>query len=275
MVAGADRQIDPAQHMDARRAGAERDMNVVEQDGGCAQGGLPYMTGAAEGGDRPIAYGFFSMSVKEKLTVHLVALVAALALLLAPAAPQERELQIVVLGDSLTAGYGLAAEHSVPSRLQSRLDAEGYDYEVVNAGVSGDTSAGGLSRLDWVLEGDVAILVIELGANDGLRGLPVQNLRRNLDAIITRARARGITVLLTGMEAPPNYGAAYTAEFRQVFHDLAQSHDVAFLPFFLEGVAGVPHLNLRDGIHPNADGTRAIEDVVWNVLEPLLDRQAE
>lgn len=183
--------------------------------------------------------------------------------------------RIVFLGDSLMAGYGLAAEHSVPSRLQSRLDAEGYDYEVVNAGVSGDTSAGGLSRLDWVLEGDVAILVIELGANDGLRGLPVQNLRRNLDAIITRARARGITVLLTGMEAPPNYGAAYTTEFRQVFHDLAQSHDVAFLPFFLEGVAGVPHLNLGDGIHPNADGTRVIEDVVWNVLEPLLDRQAE
>jgi acyl-CoA thioesterase I len=183
--------------------------------------------------------------------------------------------RIVFLGDSLAAGYGLAPDEAVPARLQTRLDREGYDYEVVNAGVSGDTSAGGLSRLDWALDGPVEILVVELGGNDGLRGLPVHNLRRNLEAIITRARARDITVLLTGMEAPPNFGEAYTSEFRQVFHDLAREHDVAFMPFFLEGVAGVPHLNLGDGIHPNAEGTRVIAGAVWQALEPLLDRPGE
>lgn len=188
--------------------------------------------------------------------------------------PGERP-RIVVLGDSLTAGYGLAPEDAVPARMQARLDAEGHEYEVVNAGVSGDTSAGGLSRLEWVLDGPVAILVVELGANDGLRGLPVENLRRNLDALITRARARGITVLLTGMEAPPNFGDAYTSEFRQVFRDLAREHEVAFMPFFLDGVAGELHLNLRDGIHPNAQGTRVIEERLWAFLEPLLDGPAE
>jgi acyl-CoA thioesterase I len=183
--------------------------------------------------------------------------------------------RIVVLGDSLAAGYGLAPADAVPARIQARLDAEGYDYEVVNAGVSGDTSAGGLSRLEWALDGPVEILVVELGGNDGLRGLPVENLRRNLDAIITRATARGITVLLTGMEAPPNFGEAYTSEFREVFRDLATEHEVAFMPFFLDGVAGEPHLNLGDGIHPNAEGTRVIEERLWVFLEPLLDRPAE
>jgi acyl-CoA thioesterase-1 len=142
---------------------------------------------------------------------------------------------------------------------------------VVNAGVSGDTSAGGLSRLDWSLEGDVRVLVIELGANDGLRGLPVASLKRNLTEIITRAQSRGIKVLLTGMEAPPNFGAAYTAEFRQVYRDLAQLPDMAFMPFYLDGVAGIPRLNIADGMHPNAEGARIIERALWDVLEPLLD----
>jgi acyl-CoA thioesterase-1 len=179
--------------------------------------------------------------------------------------------RIVFLGDSLTAGYGLAKAESVPSLIQTRLRAEGYPYEVVNAGVSGDTSAGGLSRLDWSLEGDVRVLVIELGANDGLRGLPVASLKRNLTEIITRAQSRGIKVLLTGMEAPPNFGAAYTAEFRQVYRDLAQLPDMAFMPFYLDGVAGIPRLNIADGMHPNAEGARIIERALWDVLEPLLD----
>jgi acyl-CoA thioesterase-1 len=186
----------------------------------------------------------------------------------ASASPRPR---IVFLGDSLTAGYGLAREESVPSLIQARLDAEGYEYEVVNAGVSGDTSAGGLSRLEWSLDGHVRVLVVELGGNDGLRGLPVQQLRRNIDEIITRAKARGVAVILTGMEAPPNYGAAYTAEFRQVFHDLAREHDVPFVPFYLDGVAGVPHLNLPDGIHPNAAGSRIVEQTIWRALEPVLE----
>jgi acyl-CoA thioesterase I len=180
--------------------------------------------------------------------------------------------RIVFLGDSLTAGYGLGKEESVPSLIQMRLRSAGYPYDVVNAGVSGDTSAGGLSRLDWSLEGDVRILVLELGANDGLRGLPVANMKRNLTEIITRAQSRGIKVMLTGMEAPPNFGAAYTAEFRQVYGDLAKLPDVTFMPFYLDGVAGLPHLNIADGMHPNAEGARMIERAVWEKLEPLLDK---
>jgi acyl-CoA thioesterase-1 len=179
--------------------------------------------------------------------------------------------RIVFLGDSLTAGLGLPQEQSVPSLIQKRLADEDYEYEVVNAGVSGDTSAGGLSRLDWSLEGDVRVLVIELGANDGLRGLPIAAMKRNLGEIITRAKQRGITVLLTGMEAPPNYGAAYTSEFRQAFRDLAREHDVAFMPFFLDGVAGIRALNQRDEIHPNPEGAEIIERAIWQSLEPLLD----
>jgi acyl-CoA thioesterase-1 len=182
--------------------------------------------------------------------------------------------RIVFLGDSLTAGYGLAKEESVPSLIQSRLQGLGYPYEVINAGVSGDTSAGGLSRLDWSLEGDVRILVIELGANDGLRGLPVANMKRNLTEVITRAQSRNIRVVLTGMEAPPNFGAAYTAEFRQVYRDLGTLPGVSFMPFYLDGVAGIPHLNIADGMHPNAEGARIIERAVWRTLEPLLEQSS-
>jgi acyl-CoA thioesterase-1 len=178
--------------------------------------------------------------------------------------------RIVFLGDSLTAGYGLAKDQSVPSLIAARLAAKGLDYEVVNAGVSGDTSAGGLSRLDWSLEGPVRVLVVELGANDGLRGLPVDAMRDNLDAIIKRALGRGIRVVLTGMEAPPNYGQAYTNEFRAVFRDLAAVHGVTFVPFYLEGVAGNPRLNIADGIHPNPEGARIVEQTIWRALEPLL-----
>jgi acyl-CoA thioesterase-1 len=180
--------------------------------------------------------------------------------------------RIVFLGDSLTAGLGLPREQSTPSLIQDRLTAEGYDYEVINAGVSGDTSAGGLSRLDWSLDGDVEILVIELGANDGLRGLPVAQMKRNLDEIIMQAQARDITVILTGMEAPPNYGPLYTAEFRKAFRDLADEHDVVFIPFYLDGVAGIASLNNADGIHPNAEGARLIAGTIWRALEPVLDK---
>ena len=189
------------------------------------------------------------------------------------ASPNSSRPRIVFLGDSLTAGLGLLRAQAVPSLIQARLDGEGYRYEVVNAGVSGDTSAGGLRRLAWSLEGDVQILVIELGANDGLRGLPVSELTRNLSEIVARARARGITVVLTGMEAPPNYGPAYTSEFRRAFREVADEHDVSFVPFYLDGVAGNPALNNADGIHPNIAGARVIEQTLWRALEPLLDRQ--
>jgi acyl-CoA thioesterase-1 len=192
----------------------------------------------------------------------------------AAAPTREARRRIVFLGDSLTAGYGLARNQSVPALIQARLDREGYDYEVVNAGVSGDTSAGGLSRLDWSLEGKVDVLVIELGANDGLRGLPVAELKRNLAQIISRARARGVTVVLTGMEAPPNYGAAYTADFRQVYRDLAREQQVTFVPFYLDGVAGNPKLNIADGMHPNPEGARIVEQTIWRSLEPLIEKRA-
>ena len=182
--------------------------------------------------------------------------------------------RIVFLGDSLTAGYGLVRTEAATALIQERLTAQGYRYEVVNAGVSGDTSAGGLSRLDWSLEGGpVAVLVVELGANDGLRGLPVSQMKQNLTEIITRAKQRSIKVILTGMEAPPNYGPLYTREFRQVFRDLAKDHDVVFMPFYLEGVAGNPNLNLSDGIHPNAAGSRIIAENLWGALEPVLEKQ--
>lgn len=186
--------------------------------------------------------------------------------------PAQARPRVVFLGDSLTAGYGLPKEQSVPSLIQKQLDAEGYDYEVVNHGVSGDTSAGGVSRLDWALDGDVRVLVLELGANDGLRGLPVESTKANLSDIITRAKARGVTVLLTGMEAPPNHGPLYTQQFRQLFADLAREHEVAFVPFYLEGVAGNPALNISDGIHPNAEGAAIVRQTVWKALRPLLER---
>ena len=178
--------------------------------------------------------------------------------------------RIVFLGDSLTAGYGLEPPQSVPALIQARLSKEGHPFEVVNAGVSGDTSAGGLSRLEWSLSGDVRILVVELGANDGLRGLPVDALRRNLDEIITRAQARGIAVMLVGMEALPNYGASYTSEFRETFPALAKAHRTALMPFYLDGVAGKPELNIADGIHPNPAGAVIVADNLWRTLEPML-----
>ncbi len=185
------------------------------------------------------------------------------------AAAPERP-KIVALGDSLTAGLGLALDEAYPAVLQERLDERGYQFEVVNAGVSGDTTAGGLRRLDWVLEGDVRILILALGGNDGLRGLPVAEMKRNLATMIERAQSRGIAVLLTNMEAPPNLGASYTAEFRQVFRELEKEYDVASLPFLLQDVAGERALNQPDGIHPNSKGARVLANNVWTILEPML-----
>jgi len=179
--------------------------------------------------------------------------------------------RIVVLGDSLTAGLGLPVEQSYPSLLQQRLNKEGLPLEVVNAGVSGDTSAGGLSRLDWALEGNVKVLIVALGGNDGLRGLPVEQLKGNLAQIIERAQARGIRVILAGMEAPPNYGRDYIVAFHKVYPALAQQYKVPLVRFLLEGVAGSQTLNQPDGIHPTAEGARIVADHVWSVLKPVLD----
>ena len=181
--------------------------------------------------------------------------------------------RIVVLGDSLTAGLGLSPDEAYPALLQQRLAADGLNHEVVNAGVSGDTSAGGLARLDWALEGNVRLLIVALGANDGLRGLPAEQLKRNLSQIIERAQARGITVVLAGMEAPPNWGRAYLVGFHLVYPALAQKYRVALVPFLLEGVAGREALNQPDLLHPNPEGTRIVADNVWAVLKPIVEGQ--
>lgn len=188
----------------------------------------------------------------------------------ATGAPSPRP-RIVVLGDSLTAGLGLVESEAYPALLQRKLDDEGYEYEIVNAGVSGDTTAGGLRRLDWALEGDVRILIVALGGNDALRGLSIDDMRRNLETIVERARKRDVAVLLAGMEAPPNYGQEYTVKFRQVYRDLARDHDVTLVPFLLDGVAGQSRLNQGDGIHPNAEGARVVAETVWRALKPMAD----
>jgi acyl-CoA thioesterase-1 len=188
----------------------------------------------------------------------------------APAhSPVSSRPRIVALGDSLTAGLGLPAAAAYPSLLEQRLKDAGMDFEVVNAGVSGDTSAGGLERLDWALQGDVRVLIVALGANDGLRGLPPEQLRRNLAQVIERAQARRIAVVLAGMEAPPNYGLDYIASFRKIYPELAAQYHVALVPFLLQGVAGSESLNQRDGIHPTAAGARLVADNVWSVLKPI------
>lgn len=187
----------------------------------------------------------------------------------APGATASRP-RVVALGDSLTAGLGIPKDLAYPAVLQRKIDQAGYKYEVVNAGVSGDTSAGGLSRLDWSLEGDVRVLIVALGGNDGLRGLPVAEMRSNLAAIVERAQQRGLKVLLTGMETLTNMGPQYQRSFHEVFPALAARYRVALMPFLLDGVAGRPDLNQPDGIHPTAEGARAIADHMWPFLQPLL-----
>jgi acyl-CoA thioesterase I len=179
---------------------------------------------------------------------------------------------VVALGDSLTAGLGVAAEEAWPALVDARLRREGYPYRVVNAGVSGDTTAGGLRRVDWVLRSRPEVAVVALGANDGLRGLGTEAMEANLLAIVDRLRAGGVRVLVVGMEVPPNYGAAYARAFRGVFVDVARRTGAALMPFLLAGVAADPRLNQTDGIHPNAAGHRAIAERIWPHLVLLLDR---
>jgi acyl-CoA thioesterase-1 len=192
----------------------------------------------------------------------------------APAEQRDARGAILFLGTSLTAGYGIGAENAFPAVIQQKLDSAGYPMRVINAGLSGETSAGGLRRLEWSLQSPVDILVLELGANDGLRGQSVDALRANLDTIMTRTRRRypDAGIVLAGMEAPPNLGAEYTAGFRQTFADLAQKHNAALIPFLLDGVAADPALNQEDRIHPNVDGHRRIAQTVWRVLQPMVQK---
>ena len=192
----------------------------------------------------------------------------------AAALPQATDSRPVVLffGTSLTAGLGLEPEEAYPALIQRRIDSAGLGYRVVNGGVSGETSAAGLRRIDWLLQEPVGVLVLELGANDALRGQDVAAAKANLQAIIDRTRARypEVRVVVAGMEAPPNLGGRYTREFRDLFVTLARDNRAALIPFLLEGVGGVPELNQPDGIHPTAGGARVVADNVWRVLAPVL-----
>jgi acyl-CoA thioesterase-1 len=179
--------------------------------------------------------------------------------------------KILAFGDSLTAGFGLAETESYPYLLQEKLSASSYDYEVINAGVSGDTTLGGLERIDWALEQEnLERLILELGANDLMRGVPVSKIESNLDRMLVKAKAKNVKILLCGMFAPPTAGAEYQRDFMSIFPDLATKHSVAYLPFLLEGIAMKRELNQADGIHPNAEGTKIMTENIFKELKPML-----
>ncbi|MFZ1814950.1 MAG: arylesterase [Rhizobiaceae bacterium] len=181
---------------------------------------------------------------------------------------------LVVLGDSLVAGYGLAEADAFPAQLELALRASGQDVQVINAGVSGDTTAGGLARLDWSIPADADAVMVELGANDALRGLSPAATRANLEEIIARLKQRGTKVLLAGMLAPPNMGLDYETQFNRIFPDLATSNDIEFYPFFLDGVAARRDLNQADGIHPNPEGVRILVERLLPTVMQLLAKSA-
>jgi len=184
---------------------------------------------------------------------------------------QEQE-TILFFGDSITAGYGLTEEQAFPAIIQQKIDSLGLNYKVINSGLSGETTAGGLRRIDWVLQQHVDIFVLELGGNDGLRGIDPLNSKQNLQGIMDKVRETypEADILLTGMEAPPNMGQTYTARFREIYTELRNENEVSFMPFILEGVAGDPDLNQSDGIHPTEAGHRVVADDLWEYLRPML-----
>jgi len=180
---------------------------------------------------------------------------------------------ILFLGDSISAGYGINPDQAFPALIQGRIDSLGWNFEVVNAGLSGDTTAGGLRRIDWLLRRKIDVLILELGANDGLRGVPVEEIKRNLQAIIDRTKRKypSVKIVIAGMRLPPNWGPDYTSRFQSVFPELAKKNHVVLIPFLLEGVGGDPQLNLLDRIHPTPEGHQIVADNVWKVLKPVLE----
>lgn len=182
---------------------------------------------------------------------------------------------ILFFGNSLTAGMGLEASEAFPALIQNRLDSLNYNYEVVNAGLSGETTASGKNRIEWVLKQNVDIFVLELGANDGLRGIPIAETRRNLQDIIDTVKEKNpdTKIVLAGMQIPPNMGEEYTTDFRNIFPELAKENNVELIPFLLEGVAGDPELNQQDGIHPTAEGYKIVADNVWSVLGDVVEKE--
>jgi acyl-CoA thioesterase-1 len=216
------------------------------------------------------------MPARELLNAFAKPLLAAAWLVISLAGYQsnvvadEERPRIVAFGDSLTAGLGVAAEQAYPARLQRRLDEQGLHYRVINAGVSGDTTAGGLRRVDWVLRSRPELVILELGANDGLRGLNLKETKTNLERIIQRCQDASVAVVLAGMKLPPNYGREYTKDFEEIYRTLAKQYRLTLIPFFLDGVAGSTSLNQADGIHPTSEGYRIIAEKVLEIVKPLL-----
>jgi acyl-CoA thioesterase-1 len=209
---------------------------------------------------------------RTQLTGKFTVLVLCLQLLRGSSMAASMPGTILFLGDSITAGYGLDLNQAYPGLIQKKIEAKGWNFKVVNAGQSGDTSAGGLTRLDWLLKNRVDVLVLELGANDGLRGLSTEQMRKNLQAIIDRTKERypEAKIVIAGMKVPPNMGGDYGRRFEAAFADLAKKNKAVFVPFILEGVGGMQELNLSDGIHPTAKGHEIVANNVWKVLEPVL-----
>ncbi len=183
----------------------------------------------------------------------------------------KKEQVIVAFGDSLTAGLGVPSEKAYPAQLAKKLNTNGYRYKVVNAGVSGETTAGGLRRVEWILKSRPDIVILALGANDGLRGLSLIEMEKNLSKIIQKLQQKDVKVVLAGMKIPPNYGIRYTRGFEAVYPKLAKRFNLTLIPFFLEGVATVPALNQADGIHPNAQGYKIIVDRIWPVIQNVVE----
>ncbi|MGH9340623.1 MAG: arylesterase [Acidobacteriota bacterium] len=211
-------------------------------------------------------------------TLHLLLPFLLTATLFAWSAPRNDKAHsdtILFLGDSLTAGHGLSADQAYPALIQGKIDRQGWNYSVLNAGLSGDTSAGGLRRIDWLLQRKIDVLVLELGANDGLRGVTTEVTMQNLQAIIDKTKQKypQVKFVVAGMMMPPSMGQEYTHRFRSIFPKLAEKNAAALIPFLLQGVAGQRELNLPDGIHPTAEGHRIIAENVWKVLKPLLDQE--
>ena len=179
---------------------------------------------------------------------------------------------ILFFGNSLTAGYGLDPDLAFPNLIQLKINEEKGDFAVVNAGLSGETSAGGLARIDWVMNQQIDVFVLELGANDGLRGLPLESTKTNLQGIVDKVKLKypNVEIVIAGMMVPPNMGETYSNEFQNIYPELAQKNDGILIPFLLEGVAGDPDLNQSDGIHPNVEGHQIVADNVWSALKPIL-----
>ena len=184
----------------------------------------------------------------------------------------QEKIVVLALGDSLTAGFGVDPEENFPSRLQLKIDNAGLAYKVVNAGVSGDTTAGGVRRINWLMKHKPQIVILALGANDGLRGLSTDEMRSNLETMIRISQENGARVLLAGMKALPNYGEDYILKFESVYPELAKKYDLVYLPFLLEGVAGVREFTRPDGLHPTGSGYKIIADLVWQHLQPMLKK---